>query len=108
MGVDEKVSASLKLAVEEACANVIQHGFKDTEPGDIRMSVEHLGDRVQVQIADSGAAFGEHFDAPPDRTAAVQDSELGGLGVFFVKAMVDELSYESSDGVNRLTLIKRL
>jgi sigma-B regulation protein RsbU (phosphoserine phosphatase) len=108
MGMGDDATQSLKLAVDEACANLILHGYQGIEPGAIRLSVEHLGDSVQVQIQDDGHAFHPDLAAPPELDAEVQDRELGGLGVFFIKEMVDKLSYESSDGVNRMTLIKSL
>jgi len=108
MGLGDDGTQALKLAVDEACANLILHGFADMEPGDIRLSVEHLGDRVQVQIQDDGRTFHPDLAAPPNMNAEAQDRQLGGLGIFFIKEMVDELSYESSDGVNCMTLIKRL
>ena len=108
MKVNEEVTQSLQLAVDEACSNLILHGYKDVEPGDVRLSVEHHGDRVQVQIEDSGRAFDPGLAAPPDVRASAQDRDLGGLGIFFINEMVDELSYERVDGINRLTLVKGL
>jgi sigma-B regulation protein RsbU (phosphoserine phosphatase) len=108
MGVGEEGTQSLKLAADEACANLILHGYQDLEPGDIRLGIEHLADRVQVQIEDDGRVFHPDLANQPDLGAEVEAREPGGLGIFFIKQMVDELSYESSDGVNRLTLIKRL
>jgi sigma-B regulation protein RsbU (phosphoserine phosphatase) len=108
MGLGDDGTQALKLAVDEACANLILHGFADMEPGDIRLSVEYLGDRVQVQVQDDGRAFHPDLAAPPELAAEAQDRQLGGLGIFFIKEMVDELSYESSDGVNCMTLIKHL
>jgi anti-sigma regulatory factor (Ser/Thr protein kinase) len=108
MEVEDNVTQSLKLAVDEACANLILHGYRGMEPGDISLSVEHLGDRVLVQIKDGGRAFHPDLAAPPNLNAEVQDRKLGGLGVFFIKEMVDELGYESSDGVNLMTLVNRL
>jgi serine phosphatase RsbU (regulator of sigma subunit)/anti-sigma regulatory factor (Ser/Thr protein kinase) len=108
MGVNGGATQALKLAVDEACSNLISHGYREMEPGDIRLSVEHLGDKVQVQIEDNGCAFDPNFAAPPDLKSAAQERKLGGLGIFFIKEMVDELGYESMEGVNRMTLIKRL
>jgi anti-sigma regulatory factor (Ser/Thr protein kinase) len=108
MGVGDDVTQSLKLAVDEACANLILHGYQGLEPGDIRLSVEHLGDRVQLQVQDDGHAFHPDLAALPELGAAIEEREPGGLGIFFIKQTVDELSYESSDGVNRMTLICRL
>jgi len=108
MEVDTEVTQSLKLATDEACANLILHGYSGLEPGYIRLSVEHLGDRVQVQIEDNGVSFDPQLAEAPDLESDLKDREPGGLGVFFIKEMVDELGYESLDGTHRLTLIRGL
>src|SRR5262245_24250468 len=74
----------LKLAVDEACTNVIEHGYKGMDPGSIILSFRVEPDRVLVQITDFGHVF-EPADAPkPDVEAALVDRPLGGLGLFLI------------------------
>jgi serine/threonine-protein kinase RsbW len=99
------------LAVDEVCANLVQHADVGTFPGPTRVTVRRDGLDAIIVVEDRGRPF-DPADAPaPDLTSDWEDRRVGGLGWFLVKQMVDDLSYESipvPDGVlNRLTLIKR-
>ena len=99
------------LAVDEICANLVQHAEVGDYPGPTRVTVRRSGSDAIITVEDRGRPF-DPADAPaPDLTSNWEDRRVGGLGWFLVKQMVDDLTYVSSvvpDGVvNRLTLIKR-
>ncbi|MCL4274648.1 MAG: ATP-binding protein [Anaerolineales bacterium] len=96
----------LKLAVDEACTNIIEHGYKGMDPGSIILSFRIESDRILVQITDFGHVF-EPADAPkPDVEAALEDRPLGGLGLFLIYQTMDNIDYQSSDDGNMLTFTK--
>jgi len=96
----------LKLAVDEACTNVITHGYKDMDPGSIILSFRIEPDRILVQITDFGHIF-EPASAPkPDVDAALDDRELGGMGLFLIYQTMDNIDYQSSEEGNTLTFTK--
>ncbi|HSG42747.1 MAG TPA: ATP-binding protein [Anaerolineales bacterium] len=96
----------LKLAVDEACTNVIEHGYKGMDPGSIILSFRIESDRVLVQITDFGHVF-EPASAPkPDVEAALADRPLGGLGLYLIYQTMDNIDYESSEDGNTLTFTK--
>jgi anti-sigma regulatory factor (Ser/Thr protein kinase) len=96
----------LKLAVDEACTNIIEHGYKGMDPGSIILSFRIESDRILVQITDFGHVF-EPADAPkPDVEAALEDRPLGGLGLFLIYQTMDNIDYQSSDDGNTLTFTK--
>jgi len=96
----------LKLAVDEACTNVITHGYKDMDPGSIILSFRIEPDRILVQITDFGHIF-EPASAPkPDLDAALDDRELGGMGLFLIYQTMDNIDYQSSEDGNTLTFTK--
>lgn len=99
------------LAVDEICANLVQHAEVGAFPGPTRVTVRREGLDAIITVEDRGRPF-DPSDAPaPDLTSDWEDRPVGGLGWFLVKQMVDDLTYSSTpveDGlVNRLTLIKR-
>ncbi|GAB1342403.1 ATP-binding protein [Gemmatimonas sp.] len=99
------------LAVDEVCANLVQHAEVGAFPGPTRVTVQRRGHDAIIVIEDRGRPF-DPADAPaPDLTSAWEERRVGGLGWFLVRQMVDELSYHAStlaDGpLNRLTLVKR-
>lgn len=96
----------LKLAVDEACTNVITHGYKGMDPGSIILSFRIEPDRILVQITDFGHVF-EPADAPkPDVEAALEDRPLGGLGLYLIYQLMDNIDYQSSEDGNILTFTK--
>jgi serine/threonine-protein kinase RsbW len=98
----------LKLAVDEACTNVIEHGYKGMDPGSIILAFRIESDRILVNITDFGHVF-EPADAPkPDLEAALEDRPLGGMGLFLIYKMMDNIDYRSSEEGNTLTFTKFL
>jgi len=96
----------LKLAVDEACTNVIVHGYKGMDPGSIILSFRIEPDRILVQITDFGHVF-EPASAPkPDVEAALEDRKMGGLGLFLIYQTMDNIDYQSSEEGNILTFTK--
>ena len=113
-GACERAGASagdgfaVKLAVEEACVNVITHGYAGLDPGPI--SLEFLADagRLVVTIADEARPFEPDSLPDPDLTSDWKARPVGGLGWWLIRKMVDDIEYESKPGGgNRLTLVKR-
>ncbi len=97
---------NLKLAVDEACTNIIQHGYKDMDPGSIILAFWIEPDRILVQITDFGHAF-EPVSAPaPDLDAAIEDREPGGMGLFLIYQTMDNIDYQASQEGNTLTFTK--
>ena len=98
----------LKLAVDEACTNIITHGYKGMDPGSIILAFRIQPDRILVQITDFGHVF-EPVAAPkPDVEAALENRELGGLGLYLIYQTMDNIDYASSEDGNTLTFTKYL
>jgi anti-sigma regulatory factor (Ser/Thr protein kinase) len=104
--IPNDIVLELKLAVDEACANIITHGYKDMDPGSIILAFRIKPDRIVVQITDFGHIF-EPVEGPqPDVQAALEDQELGGLGLFLIYQTMDNIDYQSSEEGNTLTFTK--
>ena len=98
----------LKLAVDEACTNIITHGYKGMDPGSIILSFRIEPGRILVQITDFGHAFEPEAGPKPDVEAALEDQELGGLGLYLIYQTMDNIDYQSSEDGNTLTFTKYL
>ncbi|MEJ2487271.1 MAG: ATP-binding protein [Anaerolineales bacterium] len=104
--IPDNVVLDLKLAVDEACTNIIQHGYKGMNPGSIILSFRIESTRILVQITDFGHIF-EPVETPkPDIEAALEDREFGGLGLFLIYQTMDNIDYHSSEDGNTLTFTK--
>jgi serine/threonine-protein kinase RsbW len=98
----------LKLVVEEAVTNVVQHGYAGREPGELTLSAELDGDTVVVTLEDRGHAF-DPADAPAaDVVSELHDRSVGGLGWHLIKELSEGVAYAAGDAAvgrpNRLTL----
>ena len=107
-GAPPSACFDLKLAVDEACSNIIEHGYAGKAGGSISIACEATGDGVRVTIVDFGRAFDPAAVSAPDLSAGWEDRAVGGLGWHLIRRSVDEVDYgPNPGGGNRLTLVKR-
>ncbi|MCE2390485.1 MAG: ATP-binding protein [Proteobacteria bacterium] len=100
----------IQLALEELIVNVINYGHSEENPEGHEIEVEMRSDEeaLTIEIVDDGQPFDPVNDAPkPDIDAGIEDRPIGGLGVFLVQKMMDEMRYRRDGDRNRLTLVKR-
>ena len=103
----DDLTFQVNLALEELWLNVVNHGhtggFHEVE---IELTSE--AEAVTIEITDDGKPFDPLHDAPKPRVdAPLDDRPIGGLGIYLVQTMMDELEYKREEGKNRLTLVKR-
>ncbi len=105
----EEVAYAVRLAAEEACTNVIRHGYRGVTPGPVAVGIAHDASRVVVTIEDRGTPF-DPADLPePLVDAPAEDRPLGGLGWHLIRHVMDEVhhAHDVRTG-NRLTLVKHI
>jgi len=105
-GFNSEEILDTQLAVEEAITNVINHGYKKPG-GEIKVSCRISPDRIEVQITDAAPRFDPLSVPEPELDTTIEDREVGGLGVFLIRKVMDETSYRYENGKNILVLIKR-
>ncbi len=98
----------LQLAVDEACTNIITHGYAGMNPGSVILALELFSDQVVVTLTDFGHPFEPSEPPPPDPEARLEDFPTEGLGLFFIYQTMDEIFYESTEDGNCLTFIKKI
>jgi serine/threonine-protein kinase RsbW len=106
-GVTEDDCFALKLAVDEASTNIIQHGYGADRAGNVEVEFEADGDLARVAITDTGRRFDPRSHPDPDLPGG-PETPVGGLGVHLMRSSVDEVQYLVEPGGNRLVLIKKL
>jgi len=108
MGADDRSIFEVELVVDEACTNIVQYAYGD-EGGTISLTCRQSGDDLIVSIVDRGKPFDPKSVALPDVGADLAHRKIGGLGVFFMHRMMDQVDYSYDPEVgNRLTMKKRL
>ncbi len=107
-GLNERAVYHCQMSVDEACTNIIEHGFRGgDQQGQIQVTCRNEADRFVVQIIDNSPLFNplQHGDPNPD--TPLSDREPGGWGIFFIKKMMDDVAYKAVDNQNVLTIAKR-
>ena len=108
-GMDEKQVHQCQLAVDEACTNIIEHGYQAHNQGQfIDVTCLLLADRITIRIEDDSPAYNplQRSEPEPDADAALEDRERGGWGVFFIKQVMDDVVYHYRDGRNQLDMTR--
>ncbi len=106
-GWSEQMSYHIKLALEEVVMNVISYAYEDDGAHEFEVRVKSNSDRVVIDVVDDGQPFDPLQEAAePDVRATLEARNIGGLGVFFVKTLMDDVEYRRENDRNRLTLTK--
>ncbi|HET6581394.1 MAG TPA: ATP-binding protein [Methanoregula sp.] len=106
LGFCSEIILDTQLAVEEAITNIINHGYKKTG-GKIIVSSRINPERIEVQIIDTAPRFNPLSVPEPDLDSTIEDRNIGGLGIFLIRQLMDEVSYRYEDGKNILVLTKK-
>ena len=100
------LESDLNLALEEIVINVIKHGYADQEEHDIAVTFWLEPAVLTVRVEDDGVPFNP-LDAPPaDISSPVEKRRPGGLGVYLVRNLMDELEYQRSGNKNVFVMKK--
>lgn len=103
----EREQNRVVLAVDEAVANIIEHGYQSREDGIIRVIVEASDDYLKVVIEDSGVSFNPETADDVNMEKHLAAHRNRGLGIFLMRKIMDEVRYNFKEGVrNELVLVK--
>jgi len=107
-GFGDKDVYNIQLATDEAASNIIEHAYENKPDGVLELSCGVQGDMIKIILTDRGEPFDPSEIPVPDLKADLSDRKIGGLGIFLMRKLMDEVQYESNaDKSNTLTLIKR-
>lgn len=105
-GLDNRRIFDVQMAVDEACTNIIEYGYAN-EVGTIDIACQRTGEEIVVVIKDVGKPFDPTTVQLPELNTSLEERKIGGLGIYFMKTLIDEVKYEFKDGKNVLTLVVR-
>ena len=105
----EENTMQFEVAIEEAIVNIIKYGYSSPS-GIIQICCQFLpSDRsFCVKIIDSGTPFNPLGNKELEPPSGLENQNIGGLGIHFIKKMSDSVTYEYKDGKNQLTLKRKL
>lgn len=107
VGLDARAIYAVQVAVDEACSNIIEHGYGGEGLGPIQCTCEIHPDRLVVILRDHGCYFDPANAVEPDLDCELEQRNEGGLGLYFIRQLMDQVHLESKpDSGNLLTLTK--
>lgn len=98
---------NIQLATDEAASNIIEHAYDGISGGQIELSCGVEKDTIKITLKDRGIPFDPSAVPMPDLKADLSDRQIGGLGIFLMRKLMDEVHYESKPNGNLLTMLKR-
>ncbi len=105
-GFDGQATNKIQLACEEALVNVINYAYPG-KGGELDIECVNRPDRLVITISDSGVPFDPLALPEPDINAPFEERKIGGLGIFMMRKIMDDVSYRREGGRNILTLEKK-
>jgi len=96
------------LAIEELVLNCIEFGYDDEDEHTILVDLWVADGKVTMRLTDDGHAFDPLAVPAPDLSLGLEQRPVGGLGIYLLRELADDIAYERRDERNRLTLSKRM
>ncbi len=106
LGIKERLLMSLKLVMEEVVANIIHYAYPWDKDKQISIHLESDQNRLVITVIDSGISFNPTVKQTPDISLSVSERPIGGLGIFLVKQIMNEVKYDRIGNKNILTMVK--
>ena len=106
--LDMELLMNLNLVMEEMVSNVIFYAYPEGKTADIELTAECTGHTLTFVLSDKGREFDPTMKEDIDTATDPADRELGGLGIYIVKNIMNEVTYQRLEGKNLLTMKKDL
>ena len=108
-GISSAAIDSIILAVDEACTNIIKHAYKLSPSGEIIIRIDYDENKFTIAIIDYGNSFDPTKVPRPDLQKYYREHRVGGLGMYLMKSLMDDVKYTSIPGkYNQVLLSKNI
>lgn len=108
VGFSDKEIYSIQLAADEASSNIIEHAYAGIKNGVLEIECSAIEGGLLIVLKDQGKPFDPASVPEPNVNADLSERKIGGLGMYLMRKLMDEVTYESSEEENKLTMIKRV
>ncbi len=107
-GADDAALYAACLALEELFTNIVKYGHQDEVEHEVEVRLQTTPELFRLVLSDDGHCF-DPFDQPaPDTECPLEERQIGGLGLHFVRNMLDRCHYERREGRNIVTVEKAM
>jgi serine/threonine-protein kinase RsbW len=105
--LSDKAIYQCRLALDEACMNIIEHAYEFDPSGEIEVVIEASGGRCTIQLTDFGASYYPNTVPDPAVGKPIEEVTPGGLGLYLMRRVMDEVRYIPGPRSNCLVMVKR-
>ena len=106
--ISQELSMKINLVIEEALSNIILYAFNDKLKHEIRISVSKEDNNLEITFKDDGIPFNPLSQKKPDINLPAEERPVGGLGIFLMSQVMDEMHYSRDKNQNILILKKSI
>lgn len=106
-GFDEKTISDIRLAVDEACTNIIKHAYQFDESRDVEIKLGFKNNRIWISLTDQGQTFNPESYSKPDIRKQMKTKKRGGVGVYLIRQLMDDVEYLKRDDINEIRMYKK-
>jgi len=108
LGLPQRFVFEINLALDELFTNIISYGFNDLSEHAIQVCIAADDGMLTITVEDDGIPFNPIARAEPRMPATIEDCTIGGLGIYLIKNLMDDVCYQRNQDKNVLTLKKRI
>jgi Anti-sigma regulatory factor (Ser/Thr protein kinase) len=108
LGLDMELQMNLNLVMEEMVSNVIFYAYPQEKEATIELLAESDGKELTFVLSDRGKEFDPTMKEDADPNVNPMDRDIGGMGIFIVKNIMNEVTYQRLEGKNLLTMKKEI
>lgn len=98
---------AIQTAVDEACSNIIDHAYGGENLGEIEIIIKEIEEGLQIILKDEGEPFDPDEISDPDITSPLEIRKERGLGIFFMRKLMDKVEYDFSQSKNNKLILEK-
>lgn len=106
-GFDKQDISDIRLAVDEAFTNIIKHAYQNDEKQSVKIALGHNGKTFWISLFDSGQSFSLKDYKKPNVQEKIKQKKRGGVGVYLIKKLMDDVEYRHEGSQNEIRMIKK-
>lgn len=106
--ISGKINNTISLALDEIITNIISYGYSDDQRHMIKLDFLVDPDFLTVIVEDDAQPFNPLEQPEPDISAPLEEKQVGGLGIYLIRSLLDILNYERINNKNVFTMKKKL
>ena len=107
-GLTEKEISEIRLAVDEAYTNIIKKANKNSPSKKVKIEVGTDSKKIWISILDEGESFKPQEYQAPDILKRIKNKQRGGMGVFLIQKVMDQVQYSRKGNMNEIRMVKNL